>query len=1200
MEAGARARPRDAPRFCDSPSAGRMGFDPHSLIPEPEERRRIRLRGADEASRAWWLARLARACQRPLVVIEADPRQLRFVETNLRYFLNSEGGEDLPAFTFPAWDVYSYARLSPSSEVMGERMAALDALLRQEACIVLTTPDALAGRLPPLSRLGERTFTLREGEPLERDGFLAALEDLMYQRRSVVESPGEYAVRGGIVDFFSPQEKHPFRLDQRGDEVDSLRAFHPQTQRTLHTHAEARVFPAREVILNEEERRRGAAELRERAADDPDLSRRVERLLDQLEGYGHFAGIEGLSPLFYADMDTFFDAVPAGAVWVVDGPEAVSARSRDYWSELEEEASLAAERGLIGFPPERMWMPPGEIEEGLSLWPRLELDPLGLDDAPGREEPALAAERLNPIRGRIGAFVEQLLAWLKAGEAVSIVAEDRTETLRIQAMLRERELGVSLQPADASRMDPPEGAALFEGRLTASFRLPAEKRVFFRVADLFVSSLGRQRRRAGRSRPGAGLRELKEGDLLVHVDHGIGRFLGARILDHAEGEDEFLTISYAEGDKLYVPMEDIDRVHIYRGAGGRPVLDKLGGASWTKTKRGVKKALRSIARDLVKLYSERGTAQGYSFESDGAWDREVAAGFEYEETPDQDQAIRDVLADMGRARPMDRLVCGDVGYGKTEVALRAAARAVSAGKQVALVIPTTLLAHQHRETFAARFRSFPVRVEMLSRFRSRGEQKEVAAGLRSGDVDIVIGTHRLLQNDIAFKDLGLLIIDEEHRFGVAHKEKLKKLRVDVDVLTLTATPIPRTLQLSLSGVRDLSVIETPPRHRLAPRTYISRFSEKIIRDAITREIDRGGQVFFVHNRVRSILAMARFLRRLVPEARLLVAHGQMRERELEAVMEEFVSRKGDILLCTTIIESGLDIPSVNTILINRADAFGMAQLYQLRGRVGRDRFQAHAYLLVQGAGSLTQDARERLQAIEELSELGGGFKLAARDLEIRGAGNLMGHRQSGNIGAVGFEMYCQLLEQTVQEVRGGGAERREPEITAPVAGAVPTAWVPAQSERLEIYRQVAAAASPEEIREIERGLADRFGPLPPRARRLLMLAELRVRCRRCGVKLLQIRGKEAFFESFPGDYELSASFLDTPGMLFIGSHSFRYSITGVWEEDFPRLVRLLAAFEACVPEEPEAGPPGAGPPGDGEGPEGEAMVPALRGGEEPA
>lgn len=1140
-----------------------------ACIESPPDIQRVRLRGADETSVAWWLSNLMNRCQRPLVFVAADARRLRHIEGNLRFFLRGAEKGEGPVYFFPEWDVYPFARISPSSEVVGERMAALDFLLTGGPGILLTTPEAVSCRIPPLSRFRKKTLALREGGEIDRDRLLGDLEALMYTRRSIVESPGEYAVRGGIVDFFTPQERHPVRVDLRGDEIDSLREFHPQTQRTLVTRPVIRVFPARELVLTEEEMARGAEALREAAGEGPD--QRVERLLDHLSAEGHFSGMEGLAPLFLTKMGTLLDAISGDAVWILDDPEAIAAGAKRMWADIEEEASLAEERGLIAFEPDRLWLSPEEIDEGISLWPRVELDSIGLDvisnsDASAPAGITLTAEHLSPIRGRFANFADQLLGWLRADEKVNIVAADRTQALRVQALLREREIGIPIVPPGERVGEEDEGVVLIEGRLSSSVRLPGEKRIFFRTDDLFAPSVGRRRLGTGSSRSDEGLGDLKEGGYVVHVDHGVGQFLGARVLGHVEGEDEFLHIAYAGGDKLYVPMDDIDRVHIYRGAGNTPILDKLGGTKWAKTKKGVKKALQSIARDLVRLYSERKTVEGVSFGPDGTWDSEIAAGFEYEETPDQDQAIRDVLADMEKAQPMDRLVCGDVGYGKTEVALRAAARAVSSGRQVALVVPTTLLAHQHWETFSERLKSLPVEVEMLSRFRTRKEQAETVERLASGEVDIVIGTHRLLQKDIKFKDLGLLIVDEEHRFGVVHKEKFKKMRVNVDVLTLTATPIPRTLQLALSGARDLSTIETPPLHRLAPRTYIARFTKKVVADAIRREMDRGGQVFFVHNRVHSLPAVARFIETAVPEARLLIGHGQMKEKELENVMEKFVSRKADVLLCTSIIESGLDIPTVNTILISRADTFGMAQLYQLRGRVGRDRFQSHAYLLVPGTEALTREARERLQALEELSELGAGFKLASRDLEIRGAGHLLGHRQSGRIAAVGFEMYCRLLEEVLQEARGQKIEYREPELVVPVAGSVPPAWVPGQAERLEIYRRVASAGAPSEFREIGAELSDRFGPLPSRALRLLQVGELRIRCRSCGVKSLHIKGKMANFETFPGDYELSAAFLTTNGMIFTGTHNFQLSLAGDWDGDFVRLIELLETFEACSVE----------------------------------
>ena len=1133
--------------------------------------KRVHLRGANDASTAWWLVRIAREHPGPVIVVESEQRRLEVIKANMKLFIGASGKRDLPILGFPAWDVYPFSRLSPSNEIVGERMSALRFLRSGEQGVVLTSVSAMGTRVPPPERLNDAMIHLREGMAIERDPFIGSLESLMYERRSLVESPGEYAVRGGILDFFSPQNAYPTRLEFRGDELDSLRNFHPQTQRNLDTLQRVDVFPSKEIVFSPEELERGRLALSEVTA--PETSERVERLLEYLDTDGHFSGMEGLAPIFLSDMTTLFDVAPGSALWILNEAENIDEAMDKLWSEVNEEARLAPGRGLVSFAPERLWLAPEEIREELSIWPRLKFDSLGLD-VPNSEEgfeagEALRAENINPFRGRVEAFVDQLRSWRREDESVVIVAEEKTLALRIQALLREYEVGVKILPGGASLMEERHEVALGEGKLGASFRLPEERRVFFRAQDLLVGALGRDSRRRPQSKPGEGFKDLNENDLVVHVEHGVSRYMGTRVIEHRDGENEFLTLHYAGGDKLYVPMDDVERIHKYRGAGAEPPLDKLGGNRWSKTKNNIKKSLRGIARDLVRLYSERSAAEGYAFSAEGAFDHEISAGFGFEETPDQEQAIRAVLADMERARPMDRLICGDAGYGKTEVALRAAARAISAGKQVAVIVPTTLLAHQHWGTFRKRFESLPVHVEMLSRFRSKKQQGEVVEGLSAGRVDIVIGTHRLLQKDVSFRDLGLLVIDEEHRFGVSHKEKLKKLRVDVDVLTLTATPIPRTLQMALSGTRDLSVIETPPRHRVAPRTYISRFSEKLIKDAITKEIDRGGQVFFVHNRVKSLPAMLRLLTKLAPDARILVGHGQMKERDLEEVMEQFVTRRADVLLCTTIIESGLDIPSVNTIVINRADMFGMAQLYQLRGRVGRDRFQAHAYLLVSGAGSLTKPARERLQALEELSELGGGFKLAMRDLEIRGAGHLLGHRQSGQISAVGFDMYCRLLEEVVQEAKGETVDRREPEIVAPVVGTLPPSWIPAQAERLDVYRRIASARAPAELRELGVELKDKYGEMPTRALHLLELGEIRLRARLCGIKALQIRGKEAHLEIFPGDFELTAAFLDMPGMVFTDTHAFRASISGRWPEDFDFLVQVLDALEVCKVSEGE-------------------------------
>ncbi|MFQ5895641.1 MAG: transcription-repair coupling factor, partial [Nitrospinota bacterium] len=874
-------------------------------------------------------------------------------------------------------------------------------------------------------------------------------------------------------------------------------------------------------------------------------------------------------------LECLFDHLPAQALWVVVEPSQVAAEEERLWEELHEERVRAPERGLLSFEVERLWMSPDACRERRRQFAALRLDPLPLD---GGGLPTFAAEALSPFRGRVRTFAEELGRWLEEGASVLLVVAHRTQANRVEGLLKDHDLGASLHPADRA-VDPSAfRLAIAEGEASGSFRLPGEglvgdpsaqarwgPLVVLRERDIFFAEVGVGRRPPPRRVPDV-FRDLRVGGLVVHTDYGVGRFVGVKPLEWEGGEDEFLTVDYAGGDRLYVPMDNLHLVQRYVGAGeGSPRLDRMGGAAWERAKRRVKESVRTIARELIELYARRQLTPGHAFAPDGGWEREFEEAFEFEETPHQAQAIREVIADMERPRPMDRLVCGDVGYGKTEVAMRASFRTVMGGRQVAVVVPTTLLAHQHWHTFRRRFAPYPVRVEMLSRFLSRKEQVAVLEGLERGTVDIAIGTHRLLQRDVRFADLGLFVVDEEHRFGVAHKEKLKRLRTEVDVLTLTATPIPRTLQLSFLGIRDLSVIETPPADRLAIRTYIARFNERTIREAIQRELERGGQVFFVHNRVRSLPALARYVGRLVPHARVAVAHGQMPERELEGVMERFVRGEVDVLLCTTIVESGLDIPAVNTLLVSRADALGLAQLYQLRGRVGRDRLQAHAYLLVPSASGLTEEARQRLQALEEFSELGAGFRLAARDLEIRGAGNILGHRQSGHIAAVGLGLYCQLMEEAVAELRGERpADRAETQVKLPPVGSLPRGYIPDTNQRLDVYRRAAAARSAQEAEELAREVEDRYGRAPEPVRRLFQAAEVRAMARAVGLKRLEVQGQGAVFEAAEGEYAVTPAFLEIPGMTFRDGHTFEVPLSGRWPEDCATLAYTLREFASCT------------------------------------
>jgi transcription-repair coupling factor (superfamily II helicase) len=657
------------------------------------------------------------------------------------------------------------------------------------------------------------------------------------------------------------------------------------------------------------------------------------------------------------------------------------------------------------------------------------------------------------------------------------------------------------------------------GECSAGIAIAAVGLVMLTEAEIF----GARRRtlRRPKYQRGAALTaftDLEIGDLVVHEDHGIGRYLGLRTMSVGDRDGDFLLLEYAEGGRLYVPVERLDLVSKYLGGDTDTArLDRMGGASWQRVKESVRAALREMAEGLLKLYAQRAVAEGHAFAGDTPWQREFEAAFRFEETPDQLRAIEEVKADMQRTRPMDRLVAGDVGYGKTEVALRAAFKAVTDGYQVAVLVPTTVLAQQHWSTFTDRFGPFPTRVELLSRFRSPKEQKAVVDGLRQGTVDVVIGTHRILSKDVSFKNLGLLIVDEEHRFGVAHKERMKQLRASVDVLALTATPIPRTLYMSLSGVRDMSVIETPPLDRLPIETVVRRFSKAVIKEALERELERGGQVFFVHNRVQSLLSMTRFIQELVPDARVIMGHGQMSERELEATMVKFVSGQADILVSTAIVESGLDIPASNTIIINRADRFGLAQLYQLRGRVGRERLQAYCYLLVPADGRVDDQAQRRLRALQELTELGSGFKLALRDLEIRGAGNLLGAEQHGHIAAVGYDLYSKLLAEAVQELRGDRTGVAvEPVISVQVEGFLPEEYVPEVNQRLAFYKRLAGAAGPDELADLRAELLDRFGPLPEPAEQLLDIVRIRIEARNLGIERIEAGEGKAVITFSPG------------------------------------------------------------------------------------
>ncbi|MBW2243424.1 MAG: transcription-repair coupling factor [Deltaproteobacteria bacterium] len=1085
-----------------------------------------RLMGLRGGARAAVLARLVQAAgSRTVLVLTAGAKETDRVAQDLASALGEttaeEGGR---VRTFPHPDTPPYDRFSPQPFVVAQRLDILfrlaDPAADEPGPIIVAPWAALAGRVPAREVVRARSVRLDVGTWIDRDELVATLVSAGYTRQPLVEERGEVAVRGGLVDVFPPQRARPVRIELLGDEVESLREFDPASQRSAVRLERLVAAPAREILGSRELVVERSGAIRERGMKQGIAVRKLDALLDGLLRGSLPPGVEAMAPLLQPAMETLFDALPDDTLVVVDEPAAghdallhADTERLENWEGTEngERVVCTPDELALGFDEVR-----AEIERREPiLLERLEAlagEPaLTLRSSPQDElSAALRTTRADPATGdALRPLVETLARWCDQGLRVVLSASALSGADRLHTLLGE--YGV------ASRLTR-ERAPLWEwsaageievriGAVSEGFVLPDEGLAVATEDELFGPR--ERRRRPGSWREGAAveaLGQLTTGDFLVHAEHGIGIYRGLVMLELGRFSDEFLRIEYDDGDRLFVPVHRLNLIQRYVGSeGGAPKVDKLGGTTWEKTKRKVKRSMRDMAKQLLDVHAARELAPGVSFPGRNRALEEFEAAFPFEETPDQAAAIEDVIVDLVRDRPMDRLVCGDVGYGKTEVACRGAFQVVMAGKQVAVLVPTTILCQQHVETFEERFRGTGARVESLSRFRSPKQAKKVLEGLADGSVDIVIGTHRLLQKNMSFRDLGLLVVDEEHRFGVAHKERIKELKKTVDVLTLTATPIPRTLQMAFSGLRDLSVIQTPPADRLAIRTQVCRFEESLIREAILREVRRGGQVFFVHNRVRTIGALAEFLERLVPEVKILVAHGQMPERELEDRMLAFMRGDHDVLLCTTIVESGLDIPRANTMLIDRADALGLAQLYQLRGRVGRSRKRAYAYLLIPGEAALTANATRRLEAIQDLTALGSGFRLANMDLEIRGAGNLLGGEQSGSLGAVGYETYMELLEESIAELRGSGKHLAiDPEIRLPVAARLPEAYVADVSQRLVLYKRLASAPDLDEARRLREELLDRFGPLPEEAEHLVQVIELKVRARELGVIKIEI------------------------------------------------------------------------------------------------
>ena len=1077
---------------------------------------------ASPTALAWFVARAAEAHAGPIVVVARDTQGAHQLESDLHTLLG-EGGS-LPVFPFPDWETLAYDRFSPHPDIISQRLAALHALPGLKHGIVVVPVQTLMQRLPPLRYVVGGSFDLKVGQTLDFDQEKRRLESASYRNVPQVLDPGDFAIRGGLLDVFPMGASAPLRIELLDDSIDSIRAFDPESQRSLEKTEAVKMLPGREIPLDDLSVKRALDALRERF----DVDMRRSSLYQDLKAGIAPAGVEYYLPLFFEQTATLFDYLDADALpLIADG---VTEATEAFWAQTSnryEQRRHDLERPLV--PPDELYLPPDALRERLNRSARIEICGPG---HPRREEAQALGEQPVPVLplaakdAEPAAAVKSFLASYPGRVMVAADSPGRREALmevmQAAALLPEvvadfttflsgsSRFTIAVAPLeDGFALDQPQLAVLTERQLFPERATqPHRRRRTGREPESIIRDLG----------------ELSEGAPIVHEDHGVGRYRGLVVLEAGGTPGEYLEIEYAKGDRLYVPVAQLHLISRYSGASVETApLHSLGGEAWSKARRKAAEKVRDVAAELLEIQARRQARAGLALHLDRAMYEPFAAGFPFEETPDQHHAIESVLRDLASSQPMDRVVCGDVGFGKTEVALRAAFAAATAGKQVAVLVPTTLLAEQHYRNFRDRFADWPLKVEVLSRFKSAKEIKEELNKVAEGTLDVIVGTHRLLQPDVKFKDLGLVIVDEEQRFGVRQKEALKALRANVHLLTLTATPIPRTLNMAMAGLRDLSIIATPPPNRLAVQTFITPWDAPLLREAFQRELARGGQLYFLHNDVESIGRMQRDLSELVPEARIGVAHGQMPERELEQVMLDFQKQRFNVLLCTTIIESGIDIPNANTIIINRADRFGLAQLHQLRGRVGRSHHRAYAYLVVPDKRAMTGDAQRRLDAIAAMDELGAGFTLATHDLEIRGAGELLGEDQSGQMAEIGFSLYTELLERAVRSIRlgklpdvdAGTAHGAEVELHIP--SLIPHDYLPDVHTRLTLYKRVSSAQDADELRDLQVEMIDRFGLLPDPAKHLFAIAELKLAATAMGIRKLDLgeNGGRIVFESQP-------------------------------------------------------------------------------------
>ena len=1102
---------------------------------------------ASSSALAWHVACAAQAHGKPVLLVTRDNHGAHQLVADLQTLLGT--GSRLPVVPFPDWETLPYDQFSPHPDIISQRLAALHRLPTLSHGIVVVPVQTLLQRLAPLSYIVGGSFDLKVGQRLDMDAEKRRLESAGYRNVGQVMDPGDFAVRGGLLDVYPMGADAPLRVELLDEDIDSIREFDPESQRSLDKVPAVKMLPGREVPMDDASLSRVLATLRERF----DVDTRRSPLYQDLKAGVLPSGIEYMLPLFFNQTATLFDYLPAGFLTVVGS--GVAEASEAFWLQTNsryEQRRHDIERPLL--PPDEIYQSPDSLREQFNKQPRVEVwaadhprigEAQALGDQPLPPLPVAAKDA--PAGQALKSFIQHypgrvLIAADSPGRREALLEVLQAAELRPEVVpsfndflpypLGESSPGGSLAAQTGEGLKNKAGLSRFAitvAPLDDGFALTEPALAVLTERQLFPERAGQARRtrRAGRE-PEAIIRdlgELTEGAPIVHEDHGVGRYRGLIAMDVGGMPGEFLEIEYAKGDRLYVPVAQLHLISRYSGASPETApLHSLGGEQWAKAKRKAAEKVRDVAAELLEIQARRQARAGLALDIDRVMYEPFAAGFPFEETPDQLAAIEATLRDLQSSQPMDRVVCGDVGFGKTEVAVRAAFAAASGGKQVAVLVPTTLLAEQHYRNFRDRFADYPLRVEVLSRFKTSKEIKAELDKVAEGTIDVIVGTHRLLQPDVKFKDLGLVIVDEEQRFGVRQKEALKAMRANVHLLTLTATPIPRTLNMAMAGLRDLSIIATPPPNRLAVKTFITAWDNAQLREAFQRELSRGGQLYFLHNDVESMGRMQRELSELVPEARIGMAHGQMPERELERVMLDFQKQRFNVLLASTIIESGIDIPNANTIIINRADRFGLAQLHQLRGRVGRSHHRAYAYLLVPDKRSITPDAQKRLEAIASMDELGAGFTLATHDLEIRGAGELLGEDQSGQMAEVGFSLYTELLERAVRSIKSGklpdldaGEEVRGAEVELHVPALIPDDYLPDVHTRLTLYKRISSARDSESLRELQVEMIDRFGLLPDPVKHLFAIAELKLQANLLGIRKLELgeNGGRIVFESKP-------------------------------------------------------------------------------------